>query len=88
MTESVQVGPKTKDVAMGLLDAAKSLGLDVRVVKTDSNGFLVPREVADVFNNAEDSTPEPDAETSKTSKTKAKVTAAAKTEKEGTGNDH
>jgi len=81
MTEIVQVTPKTKDVAQRLLAAAEEAGVPPQVVKTFDNGFLVPRKVANIFNKAQEPAPKP------TSKTKAKVTAAAKTEKEGTGND-
>ena len=82
MTEIIQVTPKTKDVAQRLLAAAKEAGMAPQVVKTFYNGFLVPRKVADIFNKAQEPAPKP------TSKTKAKVTAAAQTEKEGTANDN
>ena len=46
MSEKVEVGPKTKDVARRLLAAAEVENLPVSVVETTLRGFLVPESVA------------------------------------------
>lgn len=47
MTEFVEVAEKSEENAVLLLDAAEALGLDADVVRTTSDTFLVPREVAE-----------------------------------------
>ena len=47
------IKPKSKDNAIKLLAAADKLGLDKKVVKSVTNGFLVPEEVEAEFLEAE-----------------------------------
>lgn len=43
----VQIEGRGRDVAVLLLAAAEDLGLDVSVVRTTTNGYIVPEEVRD-----------------------------------------
>lgn len=43
---------KTQDTARGLLAAADALGLDRSLIRTVNQGFIVPNEVWDHFDEA------------------------------------
>lgn len=47
MSENAFVGPRSRDTARALIDAATEIGLDPQVVLTTTNGYLVPVEVVD-----------------------------------------
>lgn len=80
MSDKVLISPKSGDVARRLLAAAEVAELPVDVVQSGKNGFLVPQEVADIFNGA-DAKP---AAKKKAASTKAKATAEAdEPQKEG-----
>jgi len=70
----VHIEGRGRDKAVLLLAAAEDLGLDASVVRTTTNGYLVPEEIAKALD-------EPKAPAKKTvaKKTPAKKTAAKKT---------
>lgn len=43
------IGPKNKEIAVRLLDAASKAGLPSSAVKTVNGGFEVPEEVVEIF---------------------------------------
>ena len=74
MTDSVLIGPKTQDVARKLFAAVEVAELPRSVVRSSSKGFLVPQEVADIFNGAE-SKPAPAKKAAPKTKAKAEPKA-------------
>ena len=38
-------GPRTRENARALIEAAKTLGVDVRLIRTTAGGYMVPAEV-------------------------------------------
>lgn len=55
MAEQVEVEGRTEENAVRLLAAAEDLGLSKHVVKSTSDGFVVPKEVHDkAFGNGDD----------------------------------
>jgi len=64
------IGPKNKELASKLLDAARVVDAPASSVKSVLNGFEVPQEVADAFDEME-KPPAP----KKTTTTKSKATA-------------
>jgi topoisomerase IA-like protein len=65
----VEIEGRSRDNAILLLAAAEELDLDVSVVRTTTNGYIVPEEVANEAGLGEE----------KPKKTAAKKTAAKKT---------
>lgn len=53
------IGPKDKDTAKGLLDAATALGHPASAVRSVLLGFDVPQDVADRFHGDSEPPPEP-----------------------------
>ena len=78
MTDSVLIGPKTKDVARKLFAAVEVAELPRSVVRSSSKGFHVPQEVADIY-NGDESKPAPK---KAAPKTKAKAEPKADEPKE------
>lgn len=70
MSDPVLISPKSKDNARKLLAAAEVAELPSRVVRAVRDGFLVPQEVADIFNGADE---KPAAKKKAAPKTKAKA---------------
>jgi DNA topoisomerase-1 len=71
----VEVEGRGRDKAVLLLAAAEDLGLDASVVRTSTNGYLVPEEVA----KAAFEEKKPAKKTTAAKKTAARKTAAKKT---------
>lgn len=47
---------RSKETARQLLAAAREAGVDEGVVRTSDDGYIVPKEVLDVFQSSKDST--------------------------------
>jgi hypothetical protein len=50
MSDPTLIQPKTKAVAQKLLAAAEVAEMPSKVVRSNRDGFLVPQEVADIYN--------------------------------------
>lgn len=74
MTDSVLIKPKSKAVAKKLFAAVEVAELSTRVVRSTRDGFLVPQEVADIY-NGEESKPAPKKKAAPKTKAKAEPKA-------------
>lgn len=54
MSDTAFVGPRSRETARKLIDAAGEVGLSAKVIKTTNGGYLVPTEVVDYLDSLED----------------------------------
>lgn len=54
MSDTAFVGPRSREMARKLIDAAGEVGLSPKVIKTTNGGYLVPVEVVDYLEAEED----------------------------------